>query len=98
MCKYCGLLNKRVNDHYQICYFCSLIIKNSNNIDEDFNNNNDINKSILSYKFDIKYCDDLNTINNKYFLINDSFIYFINYCIGKECYGSFFLELKLMRI
>ena len=95
-CKYCGKNFKRIDEHMQHCKF----LINSN---KTFINNNKIDKDLFNSTISVgfessniikKIIPDL-LLNNKNCKIDNRFIYFPDYIIGKGAYGTVIFGINL---
>ena len=99
-CKYCGLSFKRAKDHEKNCIFTRMKEENLDILEKDIlNKHQKINESTLSEDFFlnksfIKYIEEFKE-NNYFNNINDSYIYFNEYCIGEGSYGKVFFGLNI---
>jgi len=99
-CEYCGLSFKRAKDHEKNCIFTRMKKENLFTFEKNIiNKNQKINESSLSKEFDLnksflKYIDEFKE-NNFFYKINDSYIYFNEYCIGEGSYGKVFFGLNI---
>ena len=99
-CKYCGLTFKRAKDHEKNCKFAGMKEENISVLEKDaIKKNKKINESTLSLEFDlnkslIKFINEFKE-NNLFYNINDSYIFFNDYCIGEGSYGKVFFGLNI---
>ena len=99
-CKYCGLSFKRAKDHEKNCISTRMKEENSYILEKNINNKKrKLNESTLSQEFDLNKsfikCIDEFKKNNLFYNINDSYIFFNEYCIGEGSYGKVFFGLNI---
>lgn len=97
-CKYCGTITKRIKEHEKIC-------KKLKNKISQINTNNNINKQIntinnfnyYSWNFNNIISSIINDLKDRYdfYEINEKYIYFKDYIIGKGYYGLVVFGVKL---
>ena len=97
-CKYCGTITKRINEHQKICKILKnkiSQIKGSNNIKKQITTTNNFKLSSWNINNIISSFIDSLKARYDYYDIDEKYIYFKDFVIGKGGYGIVAFGVKL---